>query len=431
MQLAPMKLITAAGGCVRCASACWLEELPLYCLQCRQYTHRECSGLPPSAFISGLWRCPSCLLQGVQAAATSSHVRMDAERLYRMVAATTSEQVQDQHLNRLRQYVRYCQEHLGWGVATSLPLAPGQPMPADAVCLFLSHKSFTLVPESLRAFLTTIDKWHLEKDLPPVSDTVPYAKQVIQSAKTAEFRNHGRGPKTALSLDLLAAMLSLLQQRVDAAQSVAAKCRWARERSLLELGFFGLFRKSELRALDARDVSYDAATDTLVLRLAMDKTNHTGVPRTVGIPAVVPMGSIMVGDHLFEYISLCKQLGATADAPLFPNLDTRSGLLAMGKRLASEAVSLILRGLLRDLCAESGTSIPVQAYASHSLRRGGATLLKAMGVPLEDIQRMGRWKSLTVLLYLQIPVQALADNWRRGPCGGGWRPWSVTVAAAA
>lgn len=44
-------------------------------------------------------------------------------------------------------------------------------------------------------------------------------------------------------------------------------------------------------------------------------------------------------------------------------------------------------------------------YTSHSLRRGGATMLSMLGVPLHEIQRKGDWKSLSLLLYLASPFQ--------------------------
>lgn len=43
-------------------------------------------------------------------------------------------------------------------------------------------------------------------------------------------------------------------------------------------------------------------------------------------------------------------------------------------------------------------------YTSHSLRRGGATALSLVGVPLHQIQKTGDWKSMSVLLYLSSPL---------------------------
>ena len=41
-----------------------------------------------------------------------------------------------------------------------------------------------------------------------------------------------------------------------------------------------------------------------------------------------------------------------------------------------------------------------EAYGSHSLRRGGVTTARANGVSMLDIQKHGRWKSLTVFSYV-------------------------------
>lgn len=43
-------------------------------------------------------------------------------------------------------------------------------------------------------------------------------------------------------------------------------------------------------------------------------------------------------------------------------------------------------------------------YTSHSLRRGGATSLSMVGVPLHQIKKTGDWKSMSVLVYLASPL---------------------------
>lgn len=44
-------------------------------------------------------------------------------------------------------------------------------------------------------------------------------------------------------------------------------------------------------------------------------------------------------------------------------------------------------------------------FTSHSLHRGGATALAMVGVPLYEIQKVGDWRSLSVLLYLASPLE--------------------------
>ena len=52
---------------------------------------------------------------------------------------------------------------------------------------------------------------------------------------------------------------------------------------------------------------------------------------------------------------------------------------------------------LRSACKTAGLS---GHYGSHSLRRGSATFLSRIGMPLHDIRIYGDWRSLSVLLYL-------------------------------
>ncbi len=58
--------------------------------------------------------------------------------------------------------------------------------------------------------------------------------------------------------------------------------RGRRDRALLLLGFAGVFRRSELVALDAGDVT--ATDDGLIVRLRHFKTDQEGSGRTVGNP---------------------------------------------------------------------------------------------------------------------------------------------------
>ena len=52
---------------------------------------------------------------------------------------------------------------------------------------------------------------------------------------------------------------------------------------------------------------------------------------------------------------------------------------------------------LKSVCAKAGL---VGQFSTHSLRRGGATFLSSIGIPLQDIRVYGDWKSWSVLLYL-------------------------------
>lgn len=71
------------------------------------------------------------------------------------------------------------------------------------------------------------------------------------------------------------------------------------------------------------------------------------------------------------------------------------------KESARGLVPLMYRDVLRFLknCITL-TGIPADPVGLHSLRRSGAMFLQMIGVPLYEIQLLGDWKSMAVLLYL-------------------------------
>lgn len=71
-----------------------------------------------------------------------------------------------------------------------------------------------------------------------------------------------------------------------------------------------------------------------------------------------------------------------------------------------------------------------ESYGSHSLRRGGVTTARANGASMLDIQKHGRWKSLTVFSYVgTTPEEQLAVTDRF--LAAGTRVAAAAAAAAA
>lgn len=63
---------------------------------------------------------------------------------------------------------------------------------------------------------------------------------------------------------------------------------------------------------------------------------------------------------------------------------------------------------IQDILEKFG--VPRDMAGSHSLRRGGATQMRAAGVPDEDIKRWGRWTSDAYKLYVHVAMDNL-DGW--------------------
>lgn len=74
---------------------------------------------------------------------------------------------------------------------------------------------------------------------------------------------------------------------------------------------------------------------------------------------------------------------------LFKYDSRRRDLIALA--LSKDGVTSRLRALLGRHLGLQGPDVMV--FSSHSMRRGGATALKAGGLSDKDIQTMGRWNS--------------------------------------
>lgn len=106
--------------------------------------------------------------------------------------------------------------------------------------------------------------------------------------------------------------------------------------------------------------------------------------RVLKIPIVESPGSIICPVRwLKTYLSLCK---VPHKGPLFLDVKTK-------KPLSYNKFTDRLKELVNI------ADIPGR-ITCHSLRRGGATYLSRLGLPLHDVKMYGDWKSLSVLLYL-------------------------------
>jgi integrase len=130
-----------------------------------------------------------------------------------------------------------------------------------------------------------------------------------------------------------------------------------RDRGLILLGFSGAFRRSELVALEVRDL--DFTRDGLIVLLRRSKTDQEGTGRRVAVrygarPDTCPVRTLQSW----------LELAAITTGPVFRAIN-RHGQVRAG--LTPQSVALIVK----RLCQRAGLD-PAQ-YAGHSLRAGHAT----------------------------------------------------------
>lgn len=165
----------------------------------------------------------------------------------------------------------------------------------------------------------------------------------------------------------------------------------ARDSALFQVGWAGMFRSSELVALQWEHV-YFPAKGGVMLHVPQSKTDPGEgawlllAPSRAGLD---PAGALR---HLRELPG-----GGSATGPVFR---ARPG----GSRpFAKSTVAIRLRKALERVGVVNWA-----AYAAHSLRRGGATHAAAQGVPLRYIMLLGQWRSDVVRQYVYYtPCQVL------------------------
>lgn len=208
--------------------------------------------------------------------------------------------------------------------------------------------------------------------------------QGVRKALKAAGRAQGSHsqPKEPISLAML--------------RSMVAACTGgtaARDKAFLSVGFFGMFRGSELQGLLWHHISFHP--QGAVLYVHKSKTDQTGKGAYVFLSRL-PLHQLDICP-----VQLLSDLQRTSKGPasaVFANSAT-------GQPLAVDTFRSTLKRLLRD----TGHAAHLALYSLHSLRRGGATAAAQQGVPLRCLMEQGRWVSDAVRLYTYTSD---AERWR-------------------
>lgn len=155
-----------------------------------------------------------------------------------------------------------------------------------------------------------------------------------------------------------------------------------RDRALLLVGFAGALRRSEIAALEVRDLAFGA--DGLRLRLRKSKTDQEGAGVVLGLhfgdrPLSCPVRAVQ------DWV----RWNAITEGPIFRSVD-RHGNVSK-RALDSGSVARIVKR------AAARAGLDPAAYSGHSLRAGFATQAARAGAHERAIMKHTRHKSEKVL----------------------------------
>ena len=258
----------------------------------------------------------------------------------------------------------------------------GGKLPATPEMLldYLHRFAEQLNPRTLSRRLVAIRHWHTYQGFPdPVSH--PAIKKMLRGI----MRLHGKPKVKALAL--LPDDIARLHQYLSSQSSLSAQ----RDDAMIQLGYFGAMRRSELVNVHYEHITWNKAG--IEILLPASKTDQL----REGQICILPYGN----QTLCPILALKNWLDSAGikTGPVFCRIYPND-------EIAKTALTpLSVNQILKKRAAEAGFA-DTRLISSHSLRRGLATSAAQTGARLETIMRAGRWKQTnTVMEYIDAQDQ--------------------------
>jgi integrase len=257
---------------------------------------------------------------------------------------------------------------MSWGGL--LPTTP------DVVIRYLEHHASLLNHRTLSRRITALKNWHTYQGFPD-----PTAHPLVGKTLTGIKNVHGK-PKdkaVALTLDTLIQMCDHLKGRGELID--------LRNIALLQIGFFGAFRRSELTAIRYEHLNF--VQEGVEIMIPRSKTDQEGE----GVVCAIPYGI----DQICPVSALDYWIAESgiSSGHIFRQFAKNDNVLDKG--ITSSHINVIIKQI-----AEACKLPDANLYSAHSLRRGFATQASKSGAPFGSIMKQGRWKHEgTVLGYIE------------------------------
>lgn len=274
-----------------------------------------------------------------------------AQRYQRFLAAATSD-------NTRRTYRSAIRHFQAWGGV----------LPCDeaTVIHYLLTFAEALNPRTLSLRLTALGQWHRFQGFPD-----PTASATVRKTLRGIERVHGRPRQKAKAL--LLEDLDLIVTHLATLDGLAA----LRDSALIQVGYFGAFRRSELVMLEVHYLQWER--EGLRITLPRSKTDQEGQ----GLDKAIPYGDNICCPA--KALRCWLDTAQIEQGPLFRRI-SRWGVVGAAP-LNVGSVNAILAA-----CAQEARLSHAPEMSSHSLRRGLATSAHRAGADFLEIKRQGGWR---------------------------------------
>lgn len=323
------------------------------------------------------------LAKNTIAPAPSALISAPARALGAEIAAARGYRVHAKAANTLRAYTSDWNQFEGWCDERSLDPLPARP---EAVATYLAALALAgKADTTIGRHLAAIGWKHRQEGLSaPVlrDDRMVIADTLAGIRREARVRPSAR--KAAITARELAAMIAAAE---------GPGTRAIRDRAILALGLAAALRRSELVALEWRDV--EMVDKGLKLTLRHSKTDQEGEGQVIAVPSGKTLKPVQ---RLKEWLAV-RGGGA---GQLFYQIDPQG-------RLTNKPMSD--RSIARLIQRYAGVvGLDPESVGGHSLRAGFLTEASRAGATIAKMQEVSRHKKVEVLLGYVRSAELLEDH---------------------
>ena len=254
------------------------------------------------------------------------------------------------------------------------------PATTESILRYLHAFAETLNPRTLSRHITALTQWHRYQRL-----VDPTEAPIVGKTLTGIARLHGKPKDKAPPL--------LPEHLIQIAEYFGTKSALAafRDTALLQVGFLGAFRRSELVFIRVENINWQqAGIEILIPKSKTDQLNE-------GQYCVIPNGN----RELCAVRALKTWLEKSEIKEGFVFRRIHRGNKISELNMTADSVNEILKKRAFEAGIENAMD-----FSSHSMRRGLATTASRDGVSLPAIMRQGRWKEVgTVMEYIEAAAR--------------------------
>lgn len=254
------------------------------------------------------------------------------------------------------------------GMGFNLPAHP------EEIVKYLNALAPTYNPVTLSHHIRAIRFWHRINDFIDPTDNEKVKRTFKGITNTYGVPSKKAKPFTLEDIIFLDGML-----RKDGGLNDL------RNNTLLQIGFFGAFRRSELTGMRLEHLSFTKLGVEILL--PRSKADQAGKGKVVVIPYM--QNQLCAVKTLQEWLAL----SCIRDGFVFPPTTLTLPLRVKQGRLSEMTVHQIIKSV-----AIRANFVDPNLYSCHSLRRGFATEAAKRGATVQDLMKHGRWKDAKVAI---------------------------------